>query len=493
MSFINRKFTSRATFALFLTATILASCSSDDSSSTGRTKNAGVTSTGEFCFDDEAERSQLLVSLSLDFAPPPPPSPSVPGAILQPSSPLSDPKNSTNTISTIYNFITPINTIPNYINPIPIATIPISNIPSSTNTIPNTNSNITNTVPNTNSIVNNSAPETSAPETSTPDNSITETSQSEVPKSQDSNPPVSQEDLVKEFEKKFAYYSNAPLCNESITNDQTTIPTDNSTTDNSATDNTTAGTDTSVSPVAAPSGPSSANCINGEDKYHAIAGYDEQIKVHENDADLSWYNNLLNGRNNLVIREVCTGTEVNKVMLLAVQTKSDQPTEQASVPAAVLTVEKPVVLLNDSVTEVVVEPTEVKELVTSAGFVEGTVEMQVESAEGFSDWLMVDPASSNTVAVGKGSKSIKYRVTSKDKSQPVVEKTVEIQRLPESTAIKIDTANQLALTPTVEVETSSGWKNIWVALLVMILILILILIFGVQKKKKKDSNSTSTA
>ena len=472
MSFINPKIISRATFAVFLTATILASCSSDDSSSTGRTKNAGVTSTGEFCFDDEAERSKFLVSLSLDFAPPPPPSPSVPGAIVHP---------------TPHQFHDPLSpSTTNYIIMIPINTIPISNIPSSTNTIPNTNTNINNSTPET------SAPETSAPETSTPNNSITETSQSEVPKSQDSNPPVSQDDLVKEFEKKFAYYSNAPICGETITNDQNTIPTDNSTTDNSATENTTAGTDTSVSAVAAPSGPSSANCISGEDKYHAIAGYDEQIKVHENDADLSWYNNLLNGRNNLVIREVCAGTEVNKVVLLAVQTKVDQPIEQASVPAAVLTVEKPVVLLNDSVTEVVVEPIEVKELVTSAGFVDGTVEMQVESAEGFSDWLMVDPASSNTVAVDKGSKSIKYRVTSKDKSQPVVEKTVEIQRLPESTAIKIDAANQLTVAPTVEVETSSGSKIfIWVALLVMILILILI--FGMQKKKKKDSNSTTTA
>ena len=483
MSFINRKITSRATFAVFLTATILASCSSDDSSSTGRTKNAGVTSTGEFCFDDEAERSKFLVSLSLDFAPPPPPSPPVPGAIAQPSNHYYDPSSSPTT-----NYII---MVPNYINMIPTITIPINNIPSSTNTIPNTNTNINNSTPET-SAPETSTPETSAPETSTPNNSITETSQSEVPKSQDSNPPVSQEDLQKQFEKKFAYYSNAPICGETITNDQNTIPTDNSTTDNSATDSTTAGTDTSVTAVAAPSGPSSANCINGEDKYHAIAGYDEQIKVHENDADLSWYNNLLNGRNNLVIREVCTGTEVNKVVLLAVQTKVDQPIEQASVPAAVLTVEKPVVLLNDSVTEVVVEPIEVKELVTSAGFVDGTVEMQVESAEGFSDWLMVDPASSNTVAVDKGSKSIKYRVTSKDKSQPVVEKTVEIQRLPESTAIKIDAANQLTVAPTVEVETSSGSKIfIWVALLVMILILILI--FGMQKKKKKDSNSTTTA
>ena len=477
MSFINRKITSRATFAVFLTATILASCSSDDSSSTGRTKNAGVTSTGEFCFDDEAERSKFLVSLSLDFAPPPPPSPPVPGAIVQPTSHLDD-------------FLSPSTT--NYTIMTPINTIPISNIPSSTNTIPNTNTNINSSTPET-SAPETSAPETSAPETSTPNNSITETSQSEVPKSQDSNPPVSQDDLVKEFEKKFAYYSNAPICGETITNDQNTIPTDNSTTDNSATENTTAGTDTSVSAVAAPSGPSSANCISGEDKYHAIAGYDEQLKVHEKDTDLSWYNNLLNGRNNLVIREVCAGTEVNKVVLLAVQTKVDQPIEQASVPAAVLTVEKPVVLLNDSVTEVVVEPIEVKELVTSAGFVDGTVEMQVESAEGFSDWLMVDPASSNTVAVDKGSKSIKYRVTSKDKSQPVVEKTVEIQRLPESTAIKIDAANQLTVAPTVEVETSSGSKIfIWVALSGLVFILILI-IFGMQKKKKKDSNSTTTA
>jgi hypothetical protein len=473
MSFINRKITSRATFAVFLTATILASCSSDDSSSTGRTKNAGVTSTGDFCFDDEAERSQLLFSLSLDFFPPPPGSPPVPGAIVQPTMhPYSDPLSSPTT-----NYIIIIPIIPN---------------PNNINTIPNTISNVTNTVPNTNSIISNSTPETSAPETSAPNNSITETSQSEVPKSQDSNPPVSQEDLIKKFENKYKYYSNAPLCAETITNDQTTIPTDNSTTDNSATDDTTAGTDTSVTSVAAPSGPTSANCINGEDKYHAITGYDAQLKVHENDVDSSWYNNLLNGRNNMALREVCTGTEFNKVVFVAVQTKVDQPTAQASVPAAVLTVEKPVVLLNDSVTEVVVEPKEIQELVTSSGFVEGTVEMQVENAEGFSDWLTVLPGSNSTLALGDGAKSLKYRVTSKDKAQPVVEKTVEIQRLPESTASKITSANQSVITPTVDVETSSGLNmSIWVAL--VIFLLIVILVFGMQKKKKNDANPTKTA
>ena len=160
-------------------------------------------------------------------------------------------------------------------------------------------------------------------------------------------------------------------------------------------------------------------------------------------------------------------------------------------PAAVLTVEKPVVLINEPVKEVVVEPIEVQELVTSAGFVEGTVEVQVENAEGFSDWLMIDPASSNTVALGDGAKSINYRVTSKDKSQPVVEKTVEIKRLSVATAVKVATSDLLALTPTVEVETSSGSKIfIWVALLVMILILILA--FGMQKKKKNDANPPTT-
>jgi uncharacterized integral membrane protein len=251
-------------------------------------------------------------------------------------------------------------------------------------------------------------------------------------------------------------------------------------------------TDNSLAPAAAPSGPPAPVCISGADKDSALAGYDEQLKVHEKDADLSWYNNLLNGRNNVAGREICTGTEVSKVVIVAVQTKVDQPIEQASVPAAVLTVEKPVVLLNEPVKEVVVEPTEVQELVTSAGFVEGTVEMQVENADGFSDWLMIDPASSNTVALGDGAKSINYRVTSKDKSQPVVEKTVEIKRLSVSTAVKVATSDQLALTPTVEVETSSGSKwIIWVAL--FILLLIVILIFGMQKKKKIDANPTSAA
>jgi uncharacterized integral membrane protein len=83
-------------------------------------------------------------------------------------------------------------------------------------------------------------------------------------------------------------------------------------------------------------------------------------------------------------------------------------------------------------------------------------------------------------------------VTSKDKAQPVVEKTVEIQRLPESTASKITSANQSVITPTVEVETSSGSNRI-ILFGFFILLLILILIFGIQKKKKNDANPTSAA
>jgi LPXTG-motif cell wall-anchored protein len=248
-----------------------------------------------------------------------------------------------------------------------------------------------------------------------------------------------------------------------------------------------------VAPAAAPSGPPAPVCISGADKDSALAGYDEQLKVHEKDADLSWYNNLLNGRNNVAGREICTGTEVSKVVIVAVQTKVDQPIEQASVPAAVLTVEKPVVLLNEPVKEVVVEPTEVQELVTSAGFVEGTVEMQVENADGFSDWLMIDPVSSNTVALGDGAKSINYRVTSKDKSQPVVEKTVEIKRLSVSTAVKVATSDQLALTPTVEEDSSSTSKQTMFLVGFGAVLLILLLIFFARKKKKVDENASKVA
>ena len=215
--------------------------------------------------------------------------------------------------------------------------------------------------------------------------------------------------------------------------------------------------------------------------------------MHEKDADLGWYNNLLNGRNNVAGREICTGTEVSKVVIVAVQTKVDQPPAQASVPAAILTVEKPVVLLNEPVTEVVVEPTEVQELVTTAGFVDGTVEIQVENIEGFSDWLMVDPASSNTVALGDGAKSIKYRVTSKDKSQPVLEKVVEIQRLSTSTAVKVATSDQLALTPTVEEESSSNSKQTIYIVGFGAVLLILLLIFFSRKKKKTDENASKIA
>jgi hypothetical protein len=203
-------------------------------------------------------------------------------------------------------------------------------------------------------------------------------------------------------------------------------------------------------------------------------------------------------RDNVAGREICAGTEVSQVVIVAVQTTVDQPPAQASVPAAVLTVEKPVVLLNEVVTEVVVAPTEVQELVAVAGFVEGTVEVQVENAEGLSDWLVIDPASFNTVALGDGAKSIRYRVTSKDNSQPVVGKTVEIARLSVSTAVKViaaavesASADQLALNPTLEGEKSSGSKTvIWVAIFIMLLIVVMV--FGMQKKKNDDANSNTT-
>ena len=64
MSFINRKITSRATFAVFLTATILASCSSDDSSSTGRLKNS-IGADGQLCYNDEERASLLLGAVAI--------------------------------------------------------------------------------------------------------------------------------------------------------------------------------------------------------------------------------------------------------------------------------------------------------------------------------------------------------------------------------------------------------------------------------------------
>jgi hypothetical protein len=254
-----------------------------------------------------------------------------------------------------------------------------------------------------------------------------------------------------------------------------------------------------LAPAVAPVAPALPVCISEADKDSALAALEKLIKLRENDADLTKYSELVDGRNNVAGRDICAGTEVSKVVIVAVQATVDQPPAQASVPAAVLTVEKPVVLLNEAVTEVVVAPTEVQELVAVAGFVEGTVEVQVENAEGLSDWLMIDPASSNTVALGDGAKSIKYRVTSKDKSQPVVEKIVEIARLSVLTevkgvvaAVEAASADQLALNPTVEVEKSSGSKTvIWVAIFIMLLVVILI--FGMQKKKKDDANSNTAA
>jgi LPXTG-motif cell wall-anchored protein len=108
---------------------------------------------------------------------------------------------------------------------------------------------------------------------------------------------------------------------------------------------------------------------------------------------------------------------------------------------------------------------------------------------------MIDPASSNTVALGEGARSINYRVTSKDKSQPVVEKTVEIKRLSVATVVKAAVADQLAVTPTVEEDSSSTSKQTMylVGFGFGAVLLILLTIFFTRKKKKVDENASKVA
>jgi LPXTG-motif cell wall-anchored protein len=84
-------------------------------------------------------------------------------------------------------------------------------------------------------------------------------------------------------------------------------------------------------------------------------------------------------------------------------------------------------------------------------------------------------------------------VTSKDKSQPVVEKTVEIKRLSVSTAVKVATSDQLALTPTVEEDSSSTSKQTMFLVGFGAVLLILLLIFFARKKKKVDENASKVA
>ena len=613
MSFINRKFTSRATFALFLTATILASCSSDDSSSTGRLKNA-IGSDGQLCYTDEERASLLLGAVAIpelkkiEYQPRVearpavkykaevkyqaakaatalvPAKPEVPEVLYQAAVPYQpavpfrpagwfstpnggrwnpfDPRNWTNIGAKIINATTvemPRAPWPGsdfwYLLPeqkeqpevkaraevkaqakipaqdaIPAgdeipeilakpevlarAAVPaqdevlaqdaqpgktleevkaeINAVKKCANdTVIDTNDNGGDSAGGDSSGDDSAGGDSSGGDSSGGDSSNGDSSGDDSSGGDSSGGDSSGDDSSGGDSSGDDSSGGDSSGGDSSGGDSSG---GDSSGDDSSGDDSSGGDSSggdSVAPAAAPSGPATPVCISGADKDGALAGYDEQLKAHEKDADLKWYNELLNGRNNVAGREICTGTEVSKVVIVAIQTKVDQPFEQASVPAAVLTVEKPVVLINEPVKEVVVEPIEVQELVTSAGFVEGTVEVQVENAEGFSDWLMIDPASSNTVALGEGAKSINYRVTSKDKSQPVVEKTVEIKRLSVATAVKVAVSNQSPLTPTVEVETSSGSKRIiWVAVIMMLLIVILI--FGMQKKKKKDANPPTT-
>ena len=610
MSFINRKFTSRATFALFLTATILASCSSDDSSSTGRLKNS-IGSDGQLCYTDE-ERASLLIGAvaipsreavayqpavearpaveykaAVQYQAPKtataavPATPEVPAVeyqapvAYQPAVPFRpagwfstpnggrwnpfDPRNWTNIGAKIINATTvevPRAPWPGsdfwYLLPeqkeqpevkaraevkaqakipaqdaIPAgdeipeilakpevlarAAVPaqdevlaqdaqpgktleevkaeINAVKKCANdTVIDTNDNGGDSAGGDSSGDDSAGGDSSGGDSSGGDSSNGDSSGDESAGGDSSGDESSGGDSSGDDSSGGDSSGGDSSGGDSSGGDSSG---DDSSGDDSSGGDSSGGD--SVAPAAAPSGPATPVCISGADKDGALAGYDEQLKAHEKDADLKWYNELLNGRNNVAGREICTGTEVSKVVIVAIQTKVDQPFEQASVPAAVLTVEKPVVLINEPVKEVVVEPIEVQELVTSAGFVEGTVEVQVENAEGFSDWLMIDPASSNTVALGEGAKTINYRVTSKDKSQPVVEKTVEIKRLSVATAVKVAVSNQSAVTPTVEEDSSSTSKQTMYLVGFGAVLLILLLIFFTRKKKKVDENASKVA
>ena len=580
MSFINRKFTSRATFAVFLTATVLASCSSDDSSSTGRLKNS-IGADGQLCYNDEERASLLLGAVAIpsreavayqpavearpaveykaavQYQAPKtataavPATPEVPAVeyqapvAYQPAVPFRpagwfstpnggrwnpfDPRNWTNIGAKIINATTvemPRAPWPGsdfwYLLPEQKeqpevkaraevkaqAKIPAQDAIPAGDEIPEILAKpevlARAAVPAQDEVLAQDAqPGKTLEEVKAEINAVKKCANDTVIDTNDNGGDSAGGDSSGDDSAGGDSSGGDSSNGDSSGGDSSGGDSSNgdssggdSSGDDSSGDDSSGGDSSggdSVAPAAAPSGPPAPVCISGADKDSALAGYDEQIKVHEKDADLKWYNELVNGRNNVAGREICTGTEVSKVVIVAIQTKVEQPVEQASVPAAVLTVEKPVVLLNEPVKEVVVEPIEVQELVTSAGFVEGTVEVQVENAEGFSDWLMIDPASSNTVALGEGAKSINYRVTSKDKSQPVVEKTVEIKRLSVATAVKVAVSNQSAVTPTVEEDSSSTSKQTMYLVGFGAVLLILLLIFFTRKKKKVDENASKVA
>ena len=537
MSFISRKITSRATFAVFLTATILASCSSDDSSSTGRLKNA-IGADGQLCYSDEERASLLLGAVAIPAREAIAYQPAVearPAVEYKAAVQYQAPKKATAAVPA--KPAVPAVEYQAAVQYQPAVSYRAAGFYSDNGTRamdPSAYGPYLNwievgksfTLMSFSYVYTYSEERQAQPEVLARAEVLAQAkipaqdaipAGDEIPEilakpevlaraavpaqdevlAQDAQPGKTLEEVKAEIN---AVKKCADILNDTNDNGGDSAGGDSSGDDSSGDDSAgddssgdDSSTDNSLAPAAAPSGPPAPVCISGADKDSALAGYDGQLKVHEKDADLSWYNNLLNGRNNVAGREICTGTEVSKVVIVAVQTKVDQPIEQASVPAAVLTVEKPVVLINEPVKEVVVEPIEVQELVTSAGFVEGTVEVQVENAEGFSDWLMIDPASSNTVALGDGAKSINYRVTSKDKSQPVVEKTVEIKRLSVATAVKVAVSNQSAVTPTVEEDSSSTSKQTMYLVGFGAVLLILLLIFFTRKKKKVDENASKVA
>jgi len=229
-------------------------------------------------------------------------------------------------------------------------------------------------------------------------------------------------------------------------------------------------------------------CIRGADQQKALEGYDEQIALHAKDADLTYYDQLVNGRANVANREICTGTEVSNVVIVAVQTKSDQQVLQAAAPTAVLAVEKPVLLVNEVVSEIVVEPADITNMVKVAGFADAIVEVQIENEDGVTEWIALDPSTSNLLPIGLGTKNFKVRITPRDGSQQIFEKTIEVSRLATETQNKTflpaDASSESTDASTSDDAAGIPIVYVFIFLILVLLILALVVRSALRKRER---------
>ena len=127
-------------------------------------------------------------------------------------------------------------------------------------------------------------------------------------------------------------------------------------------------------------------------------------------------------------------------------------------------------------------------MVKVAGFVDATVEVQIENEDGVTEWIALDPSTSNLLPIGLGTKNFKVRITPSDGSQQIFEKTIEVLRLATETQNKTflpaDASSESTDASTSDDAAGIPIVYVFIFLILVLLILALVVRSALRKRER---------